>query len=53
MQFQPYKSALNSLGLSHTTPLPEPKSASLCVAESSGGVCKVRNCNFTHFSDYL
>ncbi|GAA5814363.1 hypothetical protein MFLAVUS_007857 [Mucor flavus] len=52
-QFQPYKSALNSLGLAHITPLPEPKSASLCIAESSGGVCKDRNCNFTHFSDYL
>ncbi|KAG2195708.1 hypothetical protein INT47_012929 [Mucor saturninus] len=51
--FHPYKSPLSSLGLTDTPKLnKQPKISTLCSAESSGGVCNVMGCRYTHFSDY-
>jgi hypothetical protein len=53
--FKPYQSPLSTMGI---TNVPDSKSntqkptGSLCIAESSGGVCRDKDCPHAHFSDF-
>ncbi|KAI8638818.1 hypothetical protein BD408DRAFT_435739 [Parasitella parasitica] len=50
--FQPYRSALDSLGVSQNSDVSIKKTGILCRAESNGGVCNDKFCPDMHFSDF-
>lgn len=55
VNFKPYQSPLSTLGIA-SVPESKPKvnttTRQLCDAESSGGVCRDKNCTHAHFSDF-
>ncbi|KAK4510571.1 uncharacterized protein ATC70_005002 [Mucor velutinosus] len=51
--FQPYRSALNSLGVTRSVDVRPVKSGILCRAESNGGVCNDKSCCDMHFTDFI
>ncbi|CEP13342.1 hypothetical protein [Parasitella parasitica] len=50
--FQPYRSALDSLGVSLNSDVSIKKTGILCKAESNGGVCNDKSCPDMHFADF-
>ncbi|OAD08890.1 hypothetical protein MUCCIDRAFT_87019 [Mucor lusitanicus CBS 277.49] len=50
--FQPYRSALDSLGVTSGMDVRHKKTGILCRAESNGGVCNDKSCCDMHFTDF-
>ncbi|KAL9556135.1 hypothetical protein MBANPS3_002027 [Mucor bainieri] len=50
--FQPYRSALDSLGVTRSVDVRSMKTGILCRAESNGGVCNDTSCRDMHFTDF-